>query len=214
MTHDDLPTFAALMMEVGLGYSKSMTEKLLEWYWQALKSYSLNEVSRAIRAHRLNPASGRFMPTPADLAMFLEGDPKVKALYAWAKVMAALRMVGVYDTVVFDDCLIHAVIEAMGGWIVLCGQSVKELNFIKHEFNKRYEGYCYKPPTRYPNCLRGLIEHQNAMNGIINSQPTIIGDKSQAQAIYQSGSGQFVSITKMKIKNKLCNQTNDSSSVE
>ena len=51
------------------------------------------------------------MPTPADLIVLIQGDRHSHALNAWGQVVTAIRTVGRYDSVVFDNPIIHCVIR-------------------------------------------------------------------------------------------------------
>jgi hypothetical protein len=55
------------------------------------------------------------MLKPSDVVRYLEGSTSCQALQAWSKVMQAVKTIDQYDSVVFDDSLIHAVIHDMGG---------------------------------------------------------------------------------------------------
>jgi len=69
------------------------------------------------RRHLMNPDTGQFLPKPADIVRMLGGRTLDRALMAWAKVDKAVRQIGTYESVVFDDALIHRVLHEMGGWV-------------------------------------------------------------------------------------------------
>ena len=45
-----------------------------------------------------------------------------------------MQRVGAYQSVAFDDPVIHAVIEDLGGWTKLCRSDLKELSYMEHRF--------------------------------------------------------------------------------
>ena len=51
----------------------------------------------------------------ADILRMMQGTSLDSALSAWAKVDKAVRRVGTYETIVFDDEIIHRVIHDMSG---------------------------------------------------------------------------------------------------
>src|SRR5437870_914018 len=120
MQSRDLGKFTILMAGIGELYGKNISSHLIDIYWQVLKQYELVDVQNAFQSHVQNPDCGQFFPKPADIVRFIEGSGETKALLAWAKVERAIRQLGSYQSVVFDDSLIHIVIEDMGGWVKLC----------------------------------------------------------------------------------------------
>jgi Domain of unknown function (DUF6475) len=101
--------------------------------------------------------------------------------------MYAMRDVGHYDTLVFDDVLIHAVIHDMGGWVELCVATEKELSFHAREFEKHYKSYCLHNPSRYPKQLTGIVNTTNVAKGFGAKPPVLIGDEQQALQVYLNG---------------------------
>lgn len=180
--------FVALMAGVAELYGKSLSPQLISIYWEGLRDYEFSEVKDAINLHVRNPDTGQFMPKIADVVKFLEGSTLTQAMRAWQKVTDALRLVGTYSSVVFDDPIIHAVIADMGGWQPLGQVQNDELPFKAREFEKRYQGYKVKPPQNYPRKLIGIFERENAMRGFESDPPTMIGNTEQALLVYNGGS--------------------------
>ncbi len=180
--------FALMLATIAELYGKSLSKHLSDVYWNLLEPYSLSELRIALKAHLRNPNGGQFFPKPADLIRHLEGGSGTKALQAWTLVERAIRQIGTYQSLAFEDPLIHAVIEDMGGWVKLCAISLKELPFCSLEFQKRYEGLVHKPPHRYPPYLPGVIECENSTKGHAVPEPLLIGDASKTQAVIQGGS--------------------------
>ena len=187
-THD-LGQFAGLLAELSELYGRCISSGLTEIYWKALEMFEWVDVKAAFEAHARNPDCGQFFPKPADIVRFIEGNGETRALKAWAIVEKALQCVGVYQSVVFDDCLIHAVIEDMGGWVKLCTLTNDDLPFRAREFQKRYMGFVIKKPLRYPQCLYGLAACENAKNGYIVAPPLLIGEALIAEQVMLNGGG-------------------------
>lgn len=188
MQNDDLIKFTAMLIGIGELYGKTISELLTELYWQSLKCFDLQDVVLAIESHIHNPDCGQYFPKPADLVRFINGTGENKALQAWAKVEKAIVHIGAYQSIVFDDPLIHAVLEDMGGWIKLCATPTKEMYFRANEFQKRYMMFVNKPPERYPKYCCGFIESVNAKNGYPLKPPLFVGDLKKAKQVMLNGS--------------------------
>ncbi len=160
---------------------------LLDIYWQTLAPFPLDHIRAALKSHLLDPDVGQFMPKPADVLQLLQGKNATKAIQAWTKVLNAIRTVGQYDSIVFDDPLIHAAILDLGGWGKLCRSDARSLVFIGQQFEKIYRAYLQQRPTHYPKQLTGYFENQN--NFQENAAQTIrfLGDKAKAMQIWQHG---------------------------
>ncbi len=188
MQDTDLKIFSGLMVTMGEAYAKELSGMLIEIYWQCLKCFELSEVREAFKAHLRNPEVGQFFPKPADLIRLIEGPAEARALGAWTEVQWVIGAVGSYESVAFDDPLIHAVIEGMGGWIELCAMTLKDLDFKALDFQKRYRALLHQSPKRYPAYLAGIIERDNAKEGYDFPPPVLVGDLRKAEAVVASGS--------------------------
>ncbi|MEE9452682.1 MAG: DUF6475 domain-containing protein [Gammaproteobacteria bacterium] len=189
MNKQELIEFAKLMGGIAALCDKDFSQVQAEIYWRSLKRFDFADVKRALQAHVDNPDTGQFLPKPADLIRQLEGSSDDKAYQAWSKVVKTIERIGSYDSVVFDDALIHAVLADMGGWIALCTNRTEQLKFLQHEFQKRYRRYLEQVPTNYPGVLNGVIARDNASAGFDAPAPVFIGDKSKAGQVMQSGGG-------------------------
>ena len=165
-------------------YGKTLSSDMLEIFWRALQPFPLTDVSRALSKHVINPDVGQYPPKPADLVRQLEGDTASQAMRAWSKAFEAMRRVGAYRSVVFDDPLIHVVLGEMGGWVQLCRMSDDETPFRAREFEKRYRSYKAErslPPQAPKLC--GLLERHNGTRSEHTPDPVLIGDTGKAQQV-------------------------------
>lgn len=94
------------------------------------------------------------MQKSVEIMSQVEGDAETRAIQAFAKVESAVRHIGRYSSIGFDDPIIHAVLNDMGGWIQFCNCKEGDIPFKANEFLKRYQ-------NRYPRYLPGLYD-QNA----------------------------------------------------
>lgn len=196
MTQDDYEDFAGMVSGITELYGRAASEFAITIWWGALRQYDLAAVRQAFDRHVRNPDSGQFAPKPADLIRMMGGTTQDSALVAWAKVDRALRVVGTYRSVAFDDALVHRVLTEMGGWTVLGTKSEKEWPFVAKEFENRYRGYRMRNERpEYPPVLVGLADAQNAHEGFCGEEPTLVGDQVLAQRVMAEGTqGQLVSV--------------------
>jgi hypothetical protein len=190
MNQTDREKLLVLLPQVCAFYKQDFSKFLGGVWVAAMAPYSFAEVSDAITRHTMNPDSGQFMPRPADVVKMLGGTSTDVALAAWSKVERAVRSVGQYESVIFDDPLIHRVVEDMGGWVKLCSfPSEDDFVFVAKEFQNRYRGFAMRserPP--YPSGLVGLAHATNREQGQVDQvRYRMLGDSAKCQAVYQHG---------------------------
>lgn len=188
MRTNDFDAFGQMLVAVGDLYGKTMSEFALGLYFNALKEFDLAAVRQAFDRYVKNPDSGQFMPKPADLIRMMQGSSLDASMAAWSKVDRAIRQVGTYASVVFDDPLIHRVIADMGGWVQLGTKSEDEWPFVQRDFQNFYKGYAHRnEKPEYDPVLIGLANQHNASEGYAKSPPKLIGDAMQAQQVMLGG---------------------------
>jgi len=188
MQPGDFGKFSRMLQTVAEQYSKTLSESVLKLYWSGLEHYDLQAVRKGLNAHVRNPDFGQFMPKIADIVRAIEGTNVDAALLAWAKVEEGVKGAGAYDTVAFDDPIIHAVLADMGGWIETCATTHKEWDFRGAEFAKRYRGYKERTePFSYPKTLLGIFDRENLANGYAAGAPKLIGNPQRALAVMEGG---------------------------
>lgn len=189
MQAEDFDVFAESLRNVHSFYGKDVTDFAMDVWWTCMKPYDLNAIRAAFGKHCVNPDNGQFPPKPADIVRFIEGSTLDAAMTAWTKIEQAIKAVGTYSTVVFDDPLIHAVLADMGGWPQLGQKSVDEWPFVGKEFQTRYRGYkAQRELPAYPRQLTGIADQTNAMRGFKLSPPAMIGDPESCQRVIAQAS--------------------------
>jgi hypothetical protein len=156
MNHDEKIQFGKIFTGLGELYGKKISAIFLAIYWDSLSHYSFNEIQMAVKIHIINPDTGQFMPKPADLIRYIEGSNNAKAFEAWDKVLSAAKRIGAYDSIVFDDPLIHHIISGMGGWVTICHTDESRLPFLCKEFCDRYSACLTRMPKAIPAKLSGI----------------------------------------------------------
>lgn len=182
-------------------YGKSLSPGAVMLAFNALMRYELKAITQALTAHVNDPDSGQFPPKPADVVRLIDGRKDDRAQAAWTKVEQTARRVGQYETVVFDDPIIHCVIQDMGGWIDLCMTAEDELPFKAREFEKRYQGYLLRGGVEdHAKKLTGRTDQTNQASGFGEQKqtPTLAGNAEKATAVHERGGDkQPVAFTKL-----------------
>ena len=188
MTDLDFERFSGILTAIGDLYGKPVSEHVVPIWWSALKQYDIKAVQAAFSRHTTNPDGGQFMPKPADLIRLIEGGKADQAMQAWSKVDWAVRHIGGYASVAFDDQLIHAVIADMGGWVKLNGKDEGEWPFVAKEFQDRYKALKLSGrAVAYPATLAGTTRLQSASNGYQDDEVRMIGDVAAVRQVMLGG---------------------------
>lgn len=188
MIDADRKEFFSLIAEIYAFYRKDFSSFAGNVWWAAMKPYDYAAVTDALNRHCVNPDNGQFLPMPADIVRMLQGSTQDAALVAWSKVDTALRTVGTYRSVVFDDPLVHRVLTEMGGWIPLGTKTEDEWPFVRNEFVNRYRGYRGRSQVpEYPPVLLGLAEAHNSKEGFKVDKPMLIGHEESAKRVLVCG---------------------------
>lgn len=187
MIQSDKREFKDLLTDALAFYRRDVSEFALSVWWAACQPFDIEQVSKALTAHAMDPEQGRFAPMPADIVRHLRGTNTDRALLAWAKVLEAAQRVGAYATVVFDDPSIHAAIEDIGGWVSVCRSEEDELPHLQRRFCDSHRAYTRRPGHPYPHKLLGVHEIENKAQGFAYPMPTLIGDENAARAVFDGG---------------------------
>lgn len=189
MTPENKSDFAVLVTSVYAFYRQDCSDFAISVWWEACHPFDFAAVRSAFNRHAVNPDNGQFMPKPADIVKLLQGTTTDGAMVAWSKVDKAIRQVGTYASVAFDDRIIHAVIQDMGGWVELGRKSEDEWPFVAKEFQTRYRGYRTQgSPGEYPRVLIGIAQAQNSQLGFQSQAPVLIGAPEAAREVIRRGS--------------------------
>lgn len=190
MKDSELSKFIKTLSGVLTFYGKDINDFTIDVWWESLKAYDLAAVQSAFSRHAVNPDNGQFAPKPADIVRMIGGTSGDAALVAWSKVERAVRSIGQYESLIFDDALIHRVIEDMGGWVKLCSYPTEEaFTFAGKEFQTRYRGFAMRserPP--YPRAMIGHAQAQNQREGAaaeVNYR--MLGDPDKCVAVFRGG---------------------------
>lgn len=180
MKHEDRKKFAALMASMAEVFDgkDEVSALKMEIYYKTLESYPIEHISVAVSSlmkSRVYPS----MPKPAEIIGEIEGKNKHSATLAWLKVVSGISRVGNYQSVQFDDPVIHSAIQAMGGWAQLGLVKNDDLHWKQKEFEKLYEIFTERG-GKHPAYLPGIHEEVNVVNGFnVIPVPVKIGFEEQ-----------------------------------
>jgi hypothetical protein len=171
------------------GFYRKPFSKFAGSVWlNAMRPFEFEVVADALDRHCMNPDAGQYCPWPADVVKMLDGTTQDSALVGWSKVDRAVRFVGSWVDVVFDDPLIHRVISEMGGWIQLGERNSKDWDFVRNEFVNRYRGYKMRGERpEYPPVLTGAANAANSLEHQQRAKPVMIGNARLALAVMREG---------------------------
>lgn len=173
--------FVELITAVSEMYGKPISDFGIDMWFDDLQEYGIEQIKRAFKAHRTDPLGGKFMPKPADIVRHIDGLPTEHATEAWLKLIYAVKSVGSWRDVIFDDLAIHAAIEAMGGWVKLCAMTNDDLPFKQRDFEKIYQQQVKNTHVHIPRLLTGLASLANGSKYENPEKPALIGNKDQCK---------------------------------
>lgn len=188
MRIEDYDEFTAMVGGLADLHDRTLSEWALSLWWAALQHYDFPAVKDALGRQLRNPDNGQYMPKPADIVKLISGTTIDAALYAWAMVDRAVRVIGSHRDVVFDNPLIHRVLTDMGGWVLLGTKTDRDWPFLAKEFENRYRGYALGDVPEYPPILEGIANSQNSTSFRWREPPMLIGCPRAATAVMQGGS--------------------------
>lgn len=165
MTPADSPAFNDLMQSVAEVFNETVSSDRITLYFGALAEYPI-EVVRAAMLRGVQTL--RFFPKPAEIRELIEGSPDHRALAAWTRVEAALKAVGTYQSVSFDDPILHAGVEQMGGWASAWQWErldERDYGFKRLEFTRLFGMFLARGVPRPVAHLAGQAEINNRSRG-------------------------------------------------
>lgn len=190
MKPEDAPKLIRVLSNVYAFYRQDFSSFAAEVWIGATKPYDVDDVIDALNRYCATSDTGQFCPKPADVAKMLRGSTKDAAVVAWGRVDRAIKTVGTYRSVVFDDPIIHRVIYDLGGWVGLGTKTEKEWEFVGRDFQIAYRGYMNTglKKTDFPNVLIGITDSANTVGGFeVEEDPVVIGDANKARQVFLSG---------------------------
>lgn len=142
-------------------YNHQVTSIMASAYWKILEPFTDEQCEGAF--NRIIQTA-KFFPKPAEIIEAIAGKSQDLATIAWIKLIETVRRVGPYQSVMFDDPIIHEVIEFMGGWPATGEWLEGELKWKQKEFERMYSvlAASSRKDVKY---LAGIHEINNTSGG-------------------------------------------------
>lgn len=189
MEDEDRAALVVLITNTMKYYRRPITPFILDVWLNGCAGFSMEEVNRAVMSHIADPERGGYPPLLSDVVRAIKGTPVDRAAAAWGKVYDAMGRIGAYCDVVFDDPVVHAVIEDMGGWAKLCRRETADLSYDIHRFTEHYRALTVRGFAGYPRVLRGDrdVADQFERRNLKEPAPVMVGDLQRCALVYQGG---------------------------
>lgn len=160
---------------------KKMKEQQLKTYYLLLQDIEINKYIKGLE-ELFKDRIYTNIPSPAEIREYCL-NKKSEHIIAADKIRKAIANHGSYATMIFDDPIIHVVIEKhFGDWIKLCEKNQDELeNFFKFEFEKLYKAYAGQKHIDITLILKGRHDAKNEkIEGYEPKYVRFIGEKEKA----------------------------------
>jgi hypothetical protein len=181
MRQDEVLEFQRVLAGALSLWRQDVSEFALTVWWEACKPYSMEQVSKALTAHAMDPERGRFPPMPADLVKALHGTQTDRSLMAWGQVLSAIGSVGMYGSPDFADKATVAAIIDIGGWPAVCQTGLDELPHLQRRFCASHRAYMARPEAVEVTRLVGMHEQTNSLRGLLTGNERVqIGARREA----------------------------------
>lgn len=159
-------------------YKTPGTITLIDIYYRNLKNMTDEEFKSGVE-NIINDRSKDKFPKPGEIRDYGGGGSSARAIAAKDKLMKALRNQGAYATVVFDDPVLHKMIDMQGGWIKINKMEDKDIDkWLKYDFERIYEAFSKMKFGNIPLVFHGIYDNQNKIEDMSNA--VYIGDREKA----------------------------------
>jgi len=142
-------------------FNKNPSKPFTLMYYETVKHLEAKDWQEAIK---ITLQSRKFtnMPTPAEVLEHAQGSTEDTALIAIQKLEGAMRDVGAYDSVKFDDPVLMVLVSsAEGGWPGLCQMELSDWKFEKLRLVKAYKALSMRGVRGDIDHLAGISERSN-----------------------------------------------------
>lgn len=188
MNNSDRREFGEMWRAVRAEYGQEVTKTGLSLAFAVLERFTLEEVKAGIAMHMSDTNNGQYKIQTAHVIANIEGRGDERAGVAWSKLYRAIGAVGSYADVVFDDAIIHAIVENEGGWVKVCLMVEDDLKYMQARFHKQYVQLVSKSGVfSYPKILSGTINLDRKSRGLELDPPATIGEVNQCRLVYRNG---------------------------
>jgi hypothetical protein len=159
-----------LIAMLGRAFNREVDEPLLLAYRMALQDLTLPQFEAA--AGRALAECGS-MPTPRDMRVIAGVDfrSETRASLAFDVLTRQVSLVGSYRSICFDDPILNATLNSLGGWVAVCETRESEWDsFFRQRFLKAYAAN-YEARRGTMHAQTGISDRTNAFNGLESVHP-------------------------------------------
>ncbi len=146
-------------------HGQKLSPGIIAIYMDTLQTMP-EDVAVQVLEHQIRYA--KWFPKPVDLVEAAEGSREERALTAWQVLIDAVKKIGPYQSVYFEDHVLGRIVEHFNGWIEVCNWTHSELPFRRKEFLDAYRTTRLSAPSRV-HC--GLLEAENRRRGFLSDIP-------------------------------------------
>lgn len=173
MNPTDKLKFNIILTDLADIYDAELSDRKVDGYFEALKDLSLDDI---VRATGILKQTTKFFPKPVEFREIILPDLETQASLAYERVLKAFWGIGQYHSVTFDDRVIHAVIDSLGGWQKYCNTPDSELKWYRKDFERLYIMYAPQIDNmEVATALHGI--YSEAHNATLEAkEPKMIGD--------------------------------------
>lgn len=166
-------------------HDKNLSKFAIAAYFETLRGYSIEKVESAI-----SRAIGteEWFPKPIKLIEIITGggaqNIEDRAELEAHKVVEAVRRIGGYKSVKFEDPVTMAVVaQGFNGWSNLCNDLTEnQVKWFVRDFVKIYAAY-KRQGIEHAGHLPGKTEIENTANGFDYDTPVMIGDSRKLKQL-------------------------------
>ena len=171
MTKKDMPEFIKILTGLAAMFDRPLTALIRDMYFTALSGLTIEQVN--IAGNQLARIA-TFFPKPVDFINAIQGNIETATIGAWEKVLKAKSKAGQYQSVKFDDPVIHSTIKLMGGWGAVCRmENHDDEKWQRIDFEKTYKAM-QGLNKNHPEYLPGAAEIDNEKRGIEFKKPVMM----------------------------------------
>lgn len=171
MTTTDAERFGICLAGIAEIYDRRLSDATIVLYFRALQDFPIEIVEGAFDQF-LKSDDSRSFPRPGQIRSIVEGTQAERDAHAWLTLEAAIRRVGIHQSVIVEDrALAAAIVRTFGSWVYACqyrrdsdmvGWSMRRKDFIAAYSIARRQGTGGDPVL-----LAGLCEQENRQSGFL-----------------------------------------------
>ncbi len=169
--------FAQALLALASAFNAECDEMKVRAFWMGLDDIPIEKIELAVR---LAMKGCKFMPTVRELRELAgEMSPEQRAIRAFDAFAGAVQSLGCYGSPDFDDRVINATVNNMGGWLRIC-ERADEPDFDvwgRKEFERIYVSLCRTGiSSEMGSRLIGYHEQQNTAAGYLRGNTLHLPD--------------------------------------